>query len=137
MCLPYCCLTCEYRQRGALIRLSRPLVGPGEAWFLEIHGSPKKFGQILEAFRIGLQISFLGDFASRSLELHTGKEIILDGPAASDEIQTKNKKYDTQRKDMFLPQRKTKWPWLEYDEEKGVKFCEMCHKKYPLLADKS
>ena len=86
---------------------------------------------------MGLQISFLGDFASRSLELHTGKEIILDGPAAADEIQTKNKKYDTQRKHMFFPQRKTKWPWLEYDEEKGIKFCETCHKKYPLLADKS
>ena len=86
---------------------------------------------------MGLQISFLGDFASRSLELHTGKEIILDGPAAVDEIQTKNKKYDTQRKHMFLPQRKTKCPWLEYDEEKGVKFCEKCHKNYPLLADKS
>ena len=27
MCLPYCCLSCEHRQRGALIRLSRPLVG--------------------------------------------------------------------------------------------------------------
>ena len=86
---------------------------------------------------MGLQISFLGDFASRSLELHTGKEIILDGPAAADEIQTKNKKYDTQRKHMFLPQRKTKWPWVEYDEEKGVMFCETCHKKYPSLADKS
>ncbi|CAH3199159.1 unnamed protein product, partial [Porites evermanni] len=60
----------------------------------------------------------IGDFASQSLELHTGKEIILDGPAAADEIQTKNKKYDTQRKHMFLSQRKTKWPWLEYDEEK-------------------
>ena len=57
---------------------------------------------------MGLQISFLGDFASRSLELHTGKEIILDGPAAADQIQTKNKKYDTQRKHMFRPQRKTK-----------------------------
>ena len=75
--------------------------------------------KILEAVRIGLQISFSGDFASQSLELHTGKEIILDGPAATDEIQTKNKKYDTQRKHMFLSQRKTKWPWLEYDEEKG------------------
>ena len=64
--------------------------------------------KISEAFRIGLQVSFSGDFASLSLELHTGKEIILDGPAAADEIQTKNKKYDTQRKHMFLPQRKTK-----------------------------
>ena len=34
-----------------------------------------------------------------------------DGPAAADEIQTKNKKYDTQRKRLFLPQWKTKWPW--------------------------
>ena len=27
MCFPYCCLTCEHKQREALIRLSRPLVG--------------------------------------------------------------------------------------------------------------
>ena len=26
MCFPYCCLTCEHKQREALIRLSRPLV---------------------------------------------------------------------------------------------------------------
>ena len=30
-----------------------------------------------------------------------------DGPAAADEIQI----YDTQRKRLFLPQWKTKWPW--------------------------
>ena len=29
-----------------------------------------------------------------------------DRPAAADEIQTKNKKYDSQRKRLFLPQRK-------------------------------
>ena len=138
MCLPYCCLTCEHRQRGALIRLSRPLVGVklGSSKFVGLQKVWPNL-KILEAFWIGLQVSFSGDFGSRSLELPTGKEIILDGPAAADEIQTKNKKYDTQRKHMFLPQRKTKWPWVEYDEEKGVMFCETCHKKYPSLADKS
>jgi len=45
-----------------------------------------------------------------------------DGPAAADEVQTKNKKYDTQRKRLFLPQWKTKWPWVVYDEEKGVSY---------------
>ena len=89
--------------------------------------------KISEAFQIGLQVLFSRDFASLSLALHTGKEIILDGPAAADEIQTKNKKYDTQRKDMFLPQRKTKWPWLEYDEEKGVMFCQTCCKVISIL----
>ena len=138
MCLPYCCLTCEHRQRGALTRLSRPLV------WVKL-GSSKFVGlqkvwpdlKILEAFWIGLQVSFSGDFGSWSLELQTGKEIILDGPAAADQIQTKNKKYDAQRKHMFRPQRKTKLPWVEYDEEKGVMFCETCHKKYSSLADKS
>ena len=33
-----------------------------------------------------------------------------NGPAAADEVQTKTKKYDTQRKRLFLPQWKTKWP---------------------------
>ena len=121
MCFPYCCLTCEHKQRGALIRLSRPLVGVklGSSKFVGLQKVWPNL-KILEAFWIGLQVSFSGDFGSRSLELQTGKEIILDGPAAADEIQTKNKKYDTQRKHMFLPQRKTKWPWVEYDEEKGV-----------------
>ena len=59
-----------------------------------------------------------------------------DGPAAVDEIQTKNKKYDTQRKRVFLPQWKTKWPWVAHDEVKGVMFCKTC-RKYPSLADKS
>ena len=59
-----------------------------------------------------------------------------DGPAAEDEIQTKNKKYDTQRKRVFLPQWKTKWPWVAHDEVKGVMFCKTC-RKYPSLADKS
>jgi len=59
-----------------------------------------------------------------------------DGPAAADEVQTKNKKYDTQRKRLFLPQWKTKWLWVVYDEEKGVMFCQTC-RKYPSLADKS
>ena len=138
MCFPYCCLTCEHKQRGALISLSRPLVGV-KLGSLKFVGLQKVWPnlKILEAFWIGLQVSFSGDFGSRSLELQTGKEIILDGPAAADEIQTKNKKYDTQRKHMFLPQRKTKWPWVEYDEEKGIMFCETCHIKYPLLADKS
>ena len=109
MCFPYCCLTCEHKQRGALIRLSRPLVGV-KLGSLKFVGLQKVWPnlKILEAFWIGLQVSFSGDFGSRSLELQTGKEIILDGPAAADEIQTKNKKYDTQRKHMFLPQRKTK-----------------------------
>ena len=121
-----------------MIRLSRPLVWVklGSSKFVGLQKVWPNL-KILEAFWIGLQVSFSGDFGPQSLELQTGKEIILDGPAAADEIQTKNKKYDTQRKHMFLPQRKTKWPWLEYDEEKGVKFCETCHKKYPLLADKS
>ena len=44
-----------------------------------------------------------------------------DGPAAEDEIQTKNKKYDTQRKRVFLPQWKTKWPWVAHDEVTGLK----------------
>ena len=121
MCFPYCCLTCEHKQRGALIRLSRPLVGVklGSSKFVGLQKVWPNL-KILEAFWIGLQVSFSGDFGPQSLELQTGKEIILDGPAAADEIQTKNKKYDTQRKHMFLPQRKTKWPWVEYDEEKGV-----------------
>ena len=121
MCLPYCWLTCEHRQRGALIRLSRSLVWV-KLGSLKFVGLQKVWPnlKILEAFWIGLQVSFSGDFGPQSLELQTGKEIILDGPAAADEIQTKNKKYDTQRKHMFLPQRKTKWPWVEYDEEKGV-----------------
>ena len=29
---------------------------------------------------------------------------IAEGPAAADEIQTRNKKYDTKRKRLFLPQ---------------------------------
>lgn len=40
-----------------------------------------------------------------------------EGPAA-DEIQTKNKRYDMQRQHSFLPQWKTKWLWVEYDESK-------------------
>ena len=45
------------------------------------------------------------------LWLHSGKErngtqrkLSADGPAAADEIQTKNKNYDTQQKCLFLPQ---------------------------------
>ena len=56
--------------------------------------------------------------------------------AAADEIQTKNKKHETQRKRLFLPQWITKWPWVKYGEEKGVMlnqtWCE-----FPSLADKS
>ena len=59
-----------------------------------------------------------------------------DGPAAADKVQTKNKKQDTQRKRLFLPQWKTKWPWVVYDKEKCVMFCQTC-RKYPSLADKS
>ena len=62
MCLPICWLTCEHRQRGALIRLSRPLVGPGKACFLEIHGSPKNFGP-----KVGN--------ASQSTAINTSKKI--------------------------------------------------------------
>ena len=100
----------------------------GKAWFLEIRGS----------IRLA-QSQNLRSISDRSPSLVFGRFCFLESwtSAAADEIQTKNKKYDTQRKHKFLPQRKTKWPWLEYDEEKGVKFCETCHKKYPLLADKS
>ena len=103
MCFPYCCLTCEHKQRGALIRLSRPLVGVklGSSKFVGLQKVWPNL-KILEAFWIGLQVSFSGDFGSRSLELQTGKEIILDGPAAADQIQTKNKKYDTQQNICFV-----------------------------------
>lgn len=55
----------------------------------------------------------------------------VNGPA--DEIQTKNNNYD---KRSFLPQWKTKWPWAEYQESKGVFFWQTWH-KYPALVDKS
>ena len=126
MCFPYCCLTCEHRQREALIRLSRPLV-----WVK--HGSSKFVGQfvwhnlkILEAFQIGLQVSFLGDFASWSLELQLLQ--MKFKPKTRSMIPSENICFFHKGK-----QNGHGWSMMR----KRVKFCETCHKKYPLLADKS
>ena len=35
---------------------------------------------------------------------------------------------------MFLPQRKTKWPWLEYDEENGRKVLRNVSQKISIVS---
>ena len=48
--------------------------------------------------------------------------------------ESRHKKYDAKRKRSFRESWKTEYPWVNFDEDEGVMFCEIC-RKYPKLAD--